>query len=65
MSQHFTLAFRQTTVVVHHNALISVSFNGRLDAGIFRLAVGKGGQYNNTEEQCETQSRKHLCMMAQ
>jgi len=50
MSQHFTLAFRQTTVVVHHNALISVSFNGRLDAGILRLAVRKGGQYHNTEE---------------
>ena len=30
-----------------------------------RLAVRKGGQYYNTEEQCETQSRKHLCMMAQ
>jgi len=50
MGQHFTFAFRQTTVVVHHNALISVSFNGSLDAGILRLAIRKGGQYHNTEE---------------
>ena len=64
MSQHFTLAFRQTTVVVNHKALISLTVNGRLDAGILRLTAGEAGQHHNTEEQCETRHRKHLRLMA-
>ena len=65
MSQHFTLAFRQTTVVVHHKALILVTVHGRLDAGILRLAAREADQDHNTEEHCETRSRKHLRVIAQ
>ena len=66
MSQHLTLAFRQTAVVVHHKTLFWVS-SGWLDAGILRLGSGyKDGQHQNTEEQCgETRSRKHLRIIAQ
>ena len=65
MGQHFTLAFPQTTGFVNHKALISVTVNGSLDAGILRLAAGEAGQDHNTQEQSETRLRKHLRMMEQ